>query len=281
VLLVRNGKLIVGGSFSIAGGKPANNIAEWDGHSWSALGSGTNGSVTALIEYAGDLVVAGAFTASGGKTSPYVALWTRKDAREIALDILPGSCTNPINDNEHAAQSRAVVPVAIMGSDGVDVHDIDPASITLDGASPLRWSYADVGAPADKNNDSCACSDAGPDGFEDLTLKFYRSDLLAALASESGARQSALGRNFVHVSGEFTDGSPFEGYDCVTLVGGRGAGAAADDATPRGFELLDNVPNPFNASTRIGFYLPEATHVRLELFNVLGQKVATLIDRQL
>jgi len=50
---------------------------------------------------------------------------------------------------------------------------------------------------------------------------------------------------------------------------------------PEKFDLKQNHPNPFNPSTRIDFDVREGGHVELSVFNILGQKVETLIDKQL
>jgi hypothetical protein len=47
---------------------------------------------------------------------------------------------------------------------------------------------------------------------------------------------------------------------------------------PSEFALLSNYPNPFNASTVINYELPIDTHVKLEVHNISGQKVATVVD---
>jgi hypothetical protein len=51
--------------------------------------------------------------------------------------------------------------------------------------------------------------------------------------------------------------------------------------TPKQYELFQNYPNPFNPSTKIKYDLPKAGKIKIEIFNLLGQKVATLLNEQM
>ena len=56
---------------------------------------------------------------------------------------------------------------------------------------------------------------------------------------------------------------------------------AIEEATaplPRRFVLEQNYPNPFNSGTVIRFALPQNWHVDLDLYNLTGQQVSTLVD---
>ncbi len=75
------GNLFVGGEFDTAGGMPANNIAKWDGTSWSPLGSGVMGGklftrIDAMaFDGKGNLYAGGEFEIAGIVSAKNVAMW--------------------------------------------------------------------------------------------------------------------------------------------------------------------------------------------------------------
>jgi hypothetical protein len=54
-----------------------------------------------------------------------------------------------------------------------------------------------------------------------------------------------------------------------------------DGSLPEKFELIGNYPNPFNPATEIIFAAPRSGHVRLEIYDIIGRKVKTLLDENI
>ena len=81
-------------------------------------------------------------------------------------------------------------------------------------------------------------------------------------------QETSLGEHWINLSRNITvEGDPFT--------------AVLEEYTaevPEAFSLEQNYPNPFNSSTVIPFSLPRAGDVTVEVFNLAGQKVATLVD---
>jgi len=71
-----NGNIYVGGAFNTVGGIAAQNIALWNGSTWSTLNTGSNGTIYALaLTSNGDLYAGGNFTQIGGINANNIARW--------------------------------------------------------------------------------------------------------------------------------------------------------------------------------------------------------------
>ena len=118
------------------------------------------------------------------------------------------SCPNPLN-----VKDKGVLSVAILGTDELDVTQTDPATVKLEGVSPLRWAYDDVATPG---IDSDGCNTYGADGYTDLVLKFDAQEVIAALGvvNDGDVLMLMLTGNQLDEFG----GTPIAGEDAVIIV---------------------------------------------------------------
>jgi hypothetical protein len=133
---------------------------------------------------------------------------------KVPVDIKPMSCRNPLN-----LGGKGVLPVAILGTEQLDVSQVDPASVQLEGVSPLRWAMEDVATPYEPyigKQGAFDCTEEGPDGFMDLTLKFKAQEVVAALGDVSDGDVLVL--KLTGNLREEYDGKPIEGEDVIVIL---------------------------------------------------------------
>ncbi|MHC4265331.1 MAG: integrin alpha [Planctomycetota bacterium] len=155
-----------------------------------------------------DLAVSAFYDDDGGIDKGAVWILFLSRLEFVNIDIKPTSCPNPLN-----VKSKGKLPVAILGSEDLDVYDIDAVSVRLEGVEAIRSSYEDVASPAIDIND-CNCTTDGPDGHVDLTLKFPTEDIVDAIGEINDVNEFIL-----KLDGLLYDNTIIEGYDCVKTVG--------------------------------------------------------------
>ncbi len=169
-------------------------------------------------------------TGEPGAIGPPVVDMGAYEYQPVRLDILPGQCPNHVNMRSHR-----VVAVAIVGTPGFDVTQVDLESLTLrrtDGAGDEVFPLASRqgvhstlrDAAATFAGDLCECHTDRRDGLDDLVLKFSVSDMVDLLELDD----AELGRSIMlTLSGNLIDATPFEASDCIVVGGPRNAQSVA------------------------------------------------------
>jgi len=122
----------------------------------------------------------------------------------VSIDIKPGHPPNPIN-----VKSKGVLPVGIVGSDTLNVNDIDITTITLEGPGGEidlitdKWSVEDVTSPVSGELD----------GYDDLTIFFYNQDVIGILGDVNDGDTVTL-----KIKGKLLNGVSIEGEDVALII---------------------------------------------------------------
>jgi hypothetical protein len=105
-------------------------------------------------------------------------------------------------------------------------------------------------------------------------------DMGFAISSSSTTTvKSSVGQTFVGISAS-ANSSVTAGILGDTLFRGTPSAVSEPVAVPTVFTLYQNYPNPFNPTTKIRYELQTRTFVKINVFNVLGQFVKTLVNEE-
>ncbi len=150
--------------------------------------------------------------------------------------------------------------------------DIELAEIPLMMTNFMRWYEDPNGGNKSKVTDNF---DKTTDDMDRRTLVYYRDTFDASYSTESVAYTGAENGYPVGDLNWFPDKKDEWEDNGVTAV------EKLKNTAPRSLVLAQNYPNPFNPTTMISFTLPSSEMATLTVFNIMGQKVATLVNERL
>ena len=100
---------------------------------------------------------------------------------------------------------------------------------------------------------------------------------LGVMSNSSNAITSTLGQSFIGTTYNTLNIHQVGFWVYVNVITSI---EDEQDLLPGEFELMQNYPNPFNPVTKIKYAIPQVSHVRIEIYNVLGQRVRTLVNEE-
>jgi glucuronoarabinoxylan endo-1,4-beta-xylanase len=109
------------------------------------------------------------------------------------------------------------------------------------------------------------------------TFVFQNNDVGMVIPYVTSETENCSEGSSIVVTGDSLFNVTLDAESVTTFVGGI---IVMVDEDPLTFKLYQNHPNPFSRSTRINFEIPEESFVSLVVYNLLGQEIAVLAERE-
>jgi len=282
-VVLNQNNVYVGGLFTTAGGVSAKKVAKWDGSNWAALGDGlSGGDVNSMATIGSELYVVGSFSTAGSVSANRIAKWDGSSWSALGSGIDGGP----------------VFSVAIGLADVYSGGSFSTAggktsnkfALWNDGTVPVELtSFTAQAAGGFVNLSWTTATELNNYGFEIERMIVGTEASWEKVGFVAGNVTTAEPHTYsytddVQLLGRMTAHTLRYRLKQIDLDGGfeyLNAVEVTIGKTPQSIVLGQNYPNPFNPETTIEFVVPESGLTTLKVYNILGQEVATLVNKNL
>lgn len=247
-ILVQDSSIYIAGSFDEVGGEKVNRVARWNGFEWHSFGYGLGDthdhSVYALaLSPGGNLIAGGSFGVTGDKGVDNIVQWNGESWESVGSGINGVVTSLTFTDNYLYAAHLIVEPGQSRRTDVVQ----------WDG---VQWQSLDNGVNGYVNT-----LKVGPDGSLYAVGRFTEAGKVPAI-------------NLARWTGDAWEKVGIRPDDSEVSIETEISGPTDQGSIPGVY------PNPFSKRAQISVQIPHTAQIRLTVYDMQGNRVAIVTDRQ-
>jgi len=281
-MTIYNGKLVVGGVFTTAGGVTCNQIAQWDGSSWTPLGTGMDGNeVEYLTTYNGNLIACGKMVTAGGVTVDDICMWDGSAWHNLGSGTGCSGCVYAAC--EYNGELYAGGNFSTMGGNACCLAAWNGTSWRAISTNSALWSNARDLAMSVLNGQLFIGGSYLRAGGKIVDKLYswngqYINPVIYGCDKEIYQLLSVGNSLYIAGSQTYLDGINCNNFCVDTSEHSPVSIMPISSNVPGRFNLFQNYPDPFNPTTTIRFDIPKDANITLQIFDVLGKLVATIAN---
>lgn len=189
--------------------------------------------------------------------------------------LLVDSLLSDTVDGIHVTQSVLISHNNIYSDAAINVAQGDSATM-IPNFNATAQAYIDAAGTGNTITSESVGFTNGPAVPTDVVTTFYADPNNTPPYDVAG---EPFEFSYPNTAASYTGGSDGKPLGAINWFGMLVDVRGYESPAPDNYELFANYPNPFNPSTHIKYSIPNESHVVLTIYNIVGQKIATLVDQ--